>query len=176
MAWWNSLQEASVAIGSAVLGLVTGLGLAVLKFRKTLASDTSEIKIQKSDAKAITWLNEALMARVTQAETERNATMRAAKELLDQRMIDVEKIARTEEKLANAETDIIECRERAVRAEGRAAVAEDRTRKQSEQILVQSMNIDRLTTELAKHDIEAAQRLAPKRTQQPLLLDDGEEP
>jgi hypothetical protein len=177
VAWYSTLADASVAITAAITGLVIGAGGAVLKLRRSFAKDNSDIKLERSDARAGTWLNEALMARATQAETERNATMRAAKEMLDQRMVDVEKIARTEERLRHAEEDIVECRDRAQRAETRAAVAEDHMRKQAEQILVQSMNIDRLTTALARYDPEESARLAPKRAQQPLLIgDEGSDP
>jgi len=40
---------------------------------------------------------------------------------------------------------------------------------------VQNMTIDRLTTELSKHDAAAAERLTPKRHDQPLLLREGEQ-
>lgn len=176
MAWYDDITAGMLALGGAAGVLITGLGNALLKARRELARHTSEIKVERSDANAGKWLYEQAMARATQAELERNATMRAAKELLDQRMVDVEKIARTEERLANSERNAKACEDRAQRAETRASVAEDHMRKQAEQILVQSMNIDRLTTELSKHDAEAAFRLAPKRKQQPLLLpDEGSE-
>lgn len=181
MAWYDGITAGIGAIGAAAAALVMGLGGALLKARRELAKQNSEIKVEKSDAKTSNWLNEALVTQVTKAEAERNATMRAAKELLDLRMVDVEKIARLEEKLAHCERGSEVCNDRAQRAETRAAVAEDHMRKQAEQILVQNMTIDRLTTELAKHDREAAERLTPKPQNQPLLqpevgLDETERP
>lgn len=165
MAWYSTVEAAAVALIGAV-GVAVG---TAFKFRRTLARDNSDIAQGKSDAGAKTWLNEQLMAQVAQAQTERDATMRAAKQLLDLRMVDVEKIARLEERLANSERASAACDDRAQRAESRAAVAEEHMRVQAEQMLVMSMNIDRLTTELAKHDEPAAIRLTPKPKQQPLL-------
>lgn len=176
MAWYDDVSAGIVALGAAATGIVLGLGGALLKMRSNLAQDSSRIKQEKSDAHASTWLNEALIKRAEQAETERNATMRAAKELLDLRMIDVERIARLEEKLANSERESVACQDRSQRAESRAAVAEEHMRTQAEQMLVMSMNIDRLTTELARHDPVAAARLTPKPKQQPLLIAPTEGP
>lgn len=176
MAWYDDITAGMLALGGGAGVLITGLGKALLNARRELARHTSEIKVERSEASTGRWLNEQAIARATQAEADSRATMRAAKELLDQRMVDVEKMARLEEKLANCERNAKACEDRAQRAETRASVAEDHMRKQAEQILVQSMNIDRLTTELSKHDAEAASRLAPKRKQQPLLLpDEGSE-
>jgi hypothetical protein len=176
VAWYDDVSAGMVALGGALTGIVLGLGGALLKMRSNLAQDTSRIKQEKSDAHASTWLNEALIKRAEQAETERNATMRAAKELLDLRMVDVEKIARLEERLANCEHGSLACQDRAQRAESRAAVAEEHMRTQAEQMLVMSMNIDRLTTELARHDPIAAARLTPQPKQQPLLIAPTEGP
>lgn len=186
MAWYDSITKGIEAIGDsvtafgvAVATLVVGLGGALLKARRELARQNSQIVVEKSDAKANTWLNQALIDQAQRSEQQavkadaaKDATITAAKELLDQRMVDLDKIARTEERLRHLEEDIIECRDRAQRAETRAAVAEDHMRKQAEQILVMSMNIDSLTTELAKHDPAAAKRLAPVRRVQPLLTED----
>lgn len=167
MAWltWEGFYTAATNLATGL----AGAGAAWFALRKRYSLDSSQIKQERSNAHAGAWLNDALIAQATKAETERDATMRAAKELLDQRMVDVERIARQEEKLANCERQAASCEDRAQRAEARAAVAEEHMRKQAEQMLVQSMNIDSLTTELAKHDQEAAARLAPKRKQQPLL-------
>lgn len=169
MAWYDSVSAGVIALGGAAGTVIGLLGNALLKARRELARNNSEIRQEKSETRAGTWLHEALIAEVTKARTERDATMRAAKELLDQRMVDVEKIARTEERLGNCERSTASCEDRAQRAETRAAVAEEHMRKQAEQMLVQSMNIDALTTELAKHDKAAAARLTPKPKNQPLL-------
>lgn len=161
-----------MALGAAVTALIVSLGGALLKTRRSLADQNSAIAQGRSDSKAGTWLNEQLMSQVTRAEAARDATIRAAKELFDQREAHVEKIARLEERLSNCQQGAAECLDRAQRAESRAAVAEEHMRKQAEQMLVQSMNIDRLTTELAKHDTDAAVQLTPKRQNQPLLVPD----
>lgn len=172
----SDLTDNVTALGAALTAIVIGLGGALMKARRDLARQNSEIKIEKSDAHAGTWLNQSLMQQVAKAETERDATMRAAKELLDLRMVDVAKIARLEEQVRHLEKGAEECQDRAQRAETRAAVAEEHMRKQTEQMLMQSINIDRLTTELAKHDKAAADRLSPKPRNQPLLMppDEGD--
>lgn len=179
MAWYDDWSAGLTAIGGALAIIVGGLVNQLMKARRTLAQHSSEIHVEKSDAKTASWLNENSMRRAEKAETERDATMRAAKELVGQRMLDVEKMARQEEKLKNAETLAKLCEERAKRAEMRASIAEEHMRTQSEQILVMSMNIDQLTTKLAQYDKEAARRLTPDARGQPLLtvepiLDDGE--
>lgn len=169
MAWYDDWSAGIVALAGAVTAVVVGLGNQLLKTRRTLAQQNSEIKVERSDASGSTWLNERLMAQVVRAEAARDATILTAKELFDQREAHVEKIARLEEKLSNCERGSVTCEDRASRAEGRAAVAEEHMRKQAEQILVMSLTIDSLTTELTKHDPSAAQRLTPKPRQQPLL-------
>lgn len=169
MSWYDEVSAGIVALGGAATVVIVGLVNQLLKTRRTLAQQNSEIKVEKSEANGSTWLNERLMAQVVRAEAARDATIVAAKELFDQREAHVEKIARLEEKLANSERESVACQDRAARAEGRAAVAEEHMRKQAEQILVMSLTIDGLTTELTKHDPEAAKRLTPKARQQPLL-------
>jgi hypothetical protein len=169
MAFYDDITAGMLAISGAATVIITGLVQQLLKARRDLARHNSEIKVEKSDANAGQWLYEQAMAEVTKARMERDATMRAAKELLDQRMVDVEKIARTDEQLKNCLKQSEACEDRAQRAEARAALAAEHMREQTEQILLMGINIDTLTTELAKHDKEAAVRLAPKLKQQALL-------
>lgn len=176
MAWYDDLSAGILALGTAATAIIVGLVNQLLKTRRTLAQQNSEIKVEKSEATGSTWLNERLMAQVVRAEAARDATILAAKELFDQREAHVEKIARLEEKLANSERESVACQDRSQRAESRAAVAEEHMRTQAEQMLVMSMNIDQLTTELARHDPAAAERLRPKPRQQPLLIAPTEGP
>lgn len=166
MAWYSSVEAATVAIIGAV-GVAAG---TAFKLRRNLAKDNSDITQEKSNAHAGAWLNEQLMAQVVRAEAAREATVRAARELFEQRVVDVEKMARQEERLANCERSSAECQDRAQRAESRAAVAEEHMRTQAEQILTMSLKIDSLTTALARHDPGEAARLSPKPKDQPLLI------
>lgn len=169
MAWYDDWTAGLTAVGGALALMVGGLVNQLMKARRTLAQHNSEIKVEKSDTKAASWLTDSLIQRAEKAEQERDATMRAAKELVGQRMIDVERLARQEERLKNAETMAKLCEERAKRAEHRAAIAEEHMRTQAEQMLVMSMNIDRLTTKLAQYDKEAAHLLTPDAKRQPML-------
>lgn len=181
-AWYDNITAGTLAIGGALTTVVVGLGGALIKAWRELSRSRSEIKVEKVETHARGWVMDRMEdivaqadARADRAEAARDATITAAKVLVTQRETDVAQIARQEEKLANAMKDAAECEERARRAEGRAAVAEEHMRKQTEQMLMMGINIDALTTALAKHDPAEAARLTPKRRAQPLLDYDPDE-
>lgn len=170
MAWYDDWSAGLVALSGALTVIVGGLANQLLKTRRLLAKDSSEIKQEKSNAHAGTWLNEQLMEQVTRSEARHEKTIEAARELFAQREAHVEKIARLEEQLKNCRREMEACQDRSQRAETRAAIAEEHMRVQTEQILIMSINIDRLTSELKTHDPVAAERLSPKAKRQPLLV------
>jgi len=180
VAWYDHVDGFTAgiaAVGATLMTLVVGLGNALLKARRALARDNSEIKQEKSDVKAGTWLNEQMMAQILHAEASRERAemsreeaLRMVKEMFEKREASVVLAARLEEQLASLQRSADECADRAQRAETRAAVAEDHMRHQTEQILMMSINIDQLTTELSKYDKETAVRLAPKLKKQALLV------
>lgn len=147
-----------------------GIANQFLKTRRTMAKDTSDIKQERSNVVAGTFMNESLMLMVTRAEERTAETIKAAREIYAQREAHIERIARLDEQLKNCQREMEACQDRAQRAETRAAAAEEHMREQTEQMLMMGINIDRLTTALARHDAAEAAQLSPKKTAQPLLV------
>lgn len=170
MALYDEISAGIAVVGAAITGLLVGVGGAALKTRRTLAKDSSDIKQERSNTQASTWLNEQLMEQVTRSEARHEKTIEAARDVFSQREADVEKIARQDEQIKNCLREIEACRDRAQRAETRAAIAEEHMRVQTEQMLSMSINIARLTTALARHDAAEAARLSPQKQGQPLLV------
>lgn len=149
MAWYDDLSAGIVAIGAALTGIVIGLGGALLKTRRTIVQDNSDIFKSKAER---TWIDTAF-----EQHAETRARLQAA---LDEHDHDTHTIGQLEAQLGAAKA-LEEERMRQVGA------CEERIRSLAEHVLELNMTFDKVYAELARLNPDAAARLSIERWRPP---------